>query len=715
MGKRRGAGKNRGKGRKIMTVTEESDEADQQQQYHHPAQPELQADAPQPPPKKKTKRDPAAETASGGAAAAAAAVPIKFDAAAAAAAAPFFERAKRFAVAPVGSQEPASLEELRKPVKQTLDPERDGPVLPARNILAYLDSAAERDSGVLARQLMTWLIQPVPAAKFISKCWERRCMLLRRSSGLNYYDGLFSMRELRKILSQSPLQYGTDLDITQYSVETGRKTMNASGLAQPDTVWRAFEKSGFSLRFTRPHVHHRGLWQLLAQLEEFFGCGVCVNAYATPSAVDNTTPRQGFAAQFSEVEVFVLQIEGEAHWQLYAPTSVDALHPRRPSPDLHQKALGEPFMDVTLRAGDLLYIPSGVIFQTRNLSTSEPALELRLSTGAGMTYRDLIAAALPRALDIASAEEATLRRKLPHDFLSYMGVSYSSGGDVVTAPPVGLPPSLREEYSTRAVDSLKEREAARSAFQTQLDGLTKKVLNVLPLDTAADQLAKQQLTDFRLPPAFSTNQLKGCHHGQGVKEKLAINEERSVINPNPNPHPALPYPRRHPRVSTASHSCLELVQADHGWRSLTAAGCVSLLVDRCASAWKRTPPMHPRATRRPAPSTTALITQQRARSSTLAARSTRSGACSSRSSLPLRSTTSSRPIRSTCRWLSCQRLRRLMKRWSWPGHFLSWALCTCVPRTTKSRSSRSRSRSRSRSSNSSSRRRSAGLLGNGMQ
>ena len=514
MGKRRGEGKNRGKGRRVLTVTEE------QPQGEPSAAEAVAAGAVQPPPKKKKR---VAAEGDGAARAAAAATP-QIDAAAAAAAAPLFERSQRFAVESVHSQDPASLEELRKPVKQRLDTEEHGPSLTAREVLAYLDGTADRDSGVLARQLMTWLTHPVPVEKFVSKCWERRCLLVRRGTP-TYYDGLFSLRELRRILMQSPLQYGTDLDVTQYSVESGRKTMNASGVAVADTVWRAFEKSGFSLRFTRPHVHHRGLWQLLAHLEEFFGCGVCVNAYATPAAADSKTPRQGFAAQFSEVEVFVLQVEGSAHWQLYAPASVSALHPPRPSPDLHQKTLGEPFLEVTLQPGDLLYIPSGVIFQTRNISASESGLELRLSTGAGMTYRDLIAAALPRALDIASEEEAMLRRKLPRDFLSYMGVSFA-GGDVVSDPPLGLPPALREEYSKKAVGTLKERTAARAAFQAQMNSLAEKVLAVMPLDTAADQLAKQQLTDFRLPPAFSAAQLRGCHHGKDVKEQLTIDEER---------------------------------------------------------------------------------------------------------------------------------------------------------------------------------------------
>jgi hypothetical protein len=80
-------------------------------------------------------------------------------------------------------------------------------------------------------------------------------------------------------------QYGEDIDVTSYRVEHGRRTLNASGVAAAQTVWRAFENERWCLRFVRPHDHHRRLWQLMSHLEEFFGCGVAVNAYVTPQPV----------------------------------------------------------------------------------------------------------------------------------------------------------------------------------------------------------------------------------------------------------------------------------------------------------------------------------------------------------------------------------------------------------------------------------------------
>ena len=205
--------------------------------------------------------------------------------AAAAAAAPFFESAAPFAVAPVGAPAPGSLDKVRKPLKVALG--ADGPAAPtAEQVLAYLGSGAARDTTVLARQLLAWLLHPLPVAKFRSKCWQRRVLLLLRGgAAAPHYGGLLRLDELRGLVAASPLQYGTDLDITQYSAETGRKTLHSSGLASEDTVWNSLE-SGYSLRFSRPHVHHRGLWALLAQLEEHFGCGVAVNAYVTPAAAD---------------------------------------------------------------------------------------------------------------------------------------------------------------------------------------------------------------------------------------------------------------------------------------------------------------------------------------------------------------------------------------------------------------------------------------------
>jgi ribosomal protein L16 Arg81 hydroxylase len=81
-----------------------------------------------------------------------------------------------------------------------------------------------------------------------------------------------------------------------------------------------------------------------------------VNAYITPESA------RGFDAHYDVHDVFVLQVSGEKHWSVHAPVRE---HPR---PDegwsqrraaVESRAREKPVIDVVLRPGDALYLPSG--------------------------------------------------------------------------------------------------------------------------------------------------------------------------------------------------------------------------------------------------------------------------------------------------------------------------------------------------------------------
>jgi hypothetical protein len=68
-------------------------------------------------------------------------------------------------------------------------------------------------------------------------------------------------------------------------------------------------------------------------------------------------------------DALVLQVEGRKRWRLY-----DAVV-EQPRPDLKFKPtaaeIGEPFVDFVLEAGDLLYLPSGLVHEARTLGGGE--------------------------------------------------------------------------------------------------------------------------------------------------------------------------------------------------------------------------------------------------------------------------------------------------------------------------------------------------------
>src|SRR5690606_31429887 len=88
---------------------------------------------------------------------------------------------------------------------------------------------------------------------------------------------------------------------------------------------------------------------LARSFADFFGCVVSANLYASFSATS------GFGLHFDDHDVIALQLEGEKKWSIYKPTHVDPL-PHEKS-FYFQKPTGAPDEVVTLRKGELLYIP----------------------------------------------------------------------------------------------------------------------------------------------------------------------------------------------------------------------------------------------------------------------------------------------------------------------------------------------------------------------
>jgi len=100
-------------------------------------------------------------------------------------------------------------------------------------------------------------------------------------------------------------------------------------------------------------LHHT--WPPLARfcraLETELGHPAQANAYYTPRR------SQGFGVHHDTHDVFVLQCSGEKRWLVYEPLLELPLKDQRYTPDLGET--GPVTHDLTLRAGDMLYLPRG--------------------------------------------------------------------------------------------------------------------------------------------------------------------------------------------------------------------------------------------------------------------------------------------------------------------------------------------------------------------
>ena len=115
-------------------------------------------------------------------------------------------------------------------------------------------------------------------------------------------------------------------------------------------------QQGFTVQLFSPQKYSNRIAALISSLEVRFGNLVGCSAYLTPPGC------QGLAPHHDDVDVFIVQTQGEKRWKIYTPL---VRLPREHSEDLERGRLGKAVLDVTLKKGDVLYLPRGWVHEVR--------------------------------------------------------------------------------------------------------------------------------------------------------------------------------------------------------------------------------------------------------------------------------------------------------------------------------------------------------------
>ncbi len=158
-------------------------------------------------------------------------------------------------------------------------------------------------------------------------------------------------------------------------------------------------EAGATIVLQALHLSWRPVAAFCRDLERSLGHPVQTNAYYTPRA------SQGFAVHHDTHDVFVLQVAGEKRWLVYEPLLELPLKQQRYSSALGEK--GSPTHELTLAAGDTLYLPRGWLHEAETSETDSLHLTVGVST---YTWVDAFKAALEDC-----ADEPGFRRGVPAD------------------------------------------------------------------------------------------------------------------------------------------------------------------------------------------------------------------------------------------------------------------------------------------------------------
>lgn len=202
-------------------------------------------------------------------------------------------------------------------------------------------------------------IAPVETGRFLDEHWEQQPLAVPRAEP-GRFDDLLSARDLERLLTETSIRtpgfrlVKAGATVTGYTSDLSWRPEAFTGVADVRRVLAEFERGA---TIVLQGLHHS--WLPLARfcrgLEGHLGHPAQANAYFTPRG------SQGLPVHHDTHEVLSLQVSGEKRWLVYEPALELPLKDQR-----YRSALGapgEPVLDITLRAGDTLYLPRGWLHQ----------------------------------------------------------------------------------------------------------------------------------------------------------------------------------------------------------------------------------------------------------------------------------------------------------------------------------------------------------------
>ena len=238
-------------------------------------------------------------------------------------------------------------------------------------------------------------VEPFDVERFLAEYWERQPLVVPRGEE-GRFDDLLSTRDVERLITETGIRepafrlVKAGETVSGYTSDLSWRPSPFTGVAEVHRVLEEFERGA---TIVLQGLHH--LWLPLARycrhLEAWFGHPVQANAYYTPAG------SQGLPVHHDTHEVISLQVAGSKRWLVYEPVLELPLKNQR-----YRSALGEPgepMLDVTLRAGDTLYLPRGWLHQA--LTSDEDSLHITV----GINVRRWIDEARAE-LDVAESELA---------------------------------------------------------------------------------------------------------------------------------------------------------------------------------------------------------------------------------------------------------------------------------------------------------------------
>jgi hypothetical protein len=251
-----------------------------------------------------------------------------------------------------------------------------------------------------ARRIAHALTGAVDIRAFNEESRERHASRFEAAIDVEQLRQLFDLDRLESLLSSDRIPLDSiDLYQDGHLIRLS-DVQKKSGRTALEIVIERFG-SGATIRLRDVDAVDAPMRQFAAEVHRHFAAPSQVNLYLTPPGKD------GFPPHFDITDVFIVQVLGAKEWRVFddysnridLPAMETNWEPDRFRPTVQPVAM-------TLRPGDALYLPRGVMHQA--FCTGRASMHLTVSL-APLTYADL----LVREVRRVAALDVTLRRRVP--------------------------------------------------------------------------------------------------------------------------------------------------------------------------------------------------------------------------------------------------------------------------------------------------------------
>lgn len=210
------------------------------------------------------------------------------------------------------------------------------------------------------------LLSTFDIERFKNNYWEKKYYHIKRVN-TDFYNSIFNIKNVDEILDKSRPSGGNLRVIKNQEPLPANKYENQDGSLNLNQLYTAYA-DGYTLVINKIERFWQPLQVLCSNMQAALNHKVVVNMYLTPKN------QKALATHYDTHDVFVLQIHGKKHWKLYnADYKTPILNSFQPIFKSEQLS-GE--KNITVSAGDLLYIPRGVPHEA--VTNDESSLHLTI-------------------------------------------------------------------------------------------------------------------------------------------------------------------------------------------------------------------------------------------------------------------------------------------------------------------------------------------------